>query len=308
MRLALSTRWNASRHTAGEEIVDEILDLGFRRLELGYDLTVDLAAGIKRRIDEKAVTVDSVHSYCPVPLGVPSGHPELFPLSGSDDRMRRQAVLQMSRSIEFAAQVGARCVVAHAGRVEMRNLTRKLIDFQERGKQATPRYQNVLLKLLARREKKAPKQLDALSRSLDELLPALRENAVCLALENLPSWEAIPCETEMEIIARRFDGGEIRYWHDTGHGQVRENLGFISHRYWIEKLTPVMAGMHLHDVVPPAQDHAMPPAGMVDFASLLKGVPDTVLLVVEPSPVIPAEEVRAGRLCLRDALGESDSD
>ena len=37
-RFAISTHWNASRHKTGEGIVDEILELGIRRLELGYDL------------------------------------------------------------------------------------------------------------------------------------------------------------------------------------------------------------------------------------------------------------------------------
>ena len=42
MRFNLSTRWNAHRHTDGEAMLTEILDLGFDGAELGYNLTRDL--------------------------------------------------------------------------------------------------------------------------------------------------------------------------------------------------------------------------------------------------------------------------
>jgi hypothetical protein len=35
MIIALSTRWNASRHASGESMADEILEAGFDHVELG---------------------------------------------------------------------------------------------------------------------------------------------------------------------------------------------------------------------------------------------------------------------------------
>ena len=72
-------------------------------------------------------------------------------------------------------------------------------------------------------------------------------------------------------------------------------MGFIGHLRWLEKLAPYMAGMHVHDVNPPAYDHLMPPNGSLDF-SIFKDLvkPDTVL-VFEPAPGTPVEHVQKGQ-------------
>jgi len=303
MRLSLSTRWNAASHGSGETLVDEILALGFTRIELGYDLTFDQAAGVKKKVDEKAVTVESVHSFCPVPLGVPGGHPELFLLASVNARIREQAVLYTARTVEFAADMGARVVVTHAGRVAMRDMTRKLIAMCERGKQDTPRYQRVLMRTMDRREKKAPRHLDELCRSIDTLLPVLQQNRVCLAMENLPSWDAMPNEAEMQALLARYRGPEIACWHDMGHGQVRENLGLTCHQRWIELLRDRIAGFHMHDVIPPAHDHLMPPAGMIPFAAFREVLPPDPLVVFEPAPGTPPELIFDGVAAIREAWG-----
>ena len=69
-------------------------------------------------------------------------------------------------------------------------------------------------------------------------------------------WEALPTEVEMFELLREFGSRRLRYWHDMGHGQIRENMGFINQVRWLEKLQPHLAGMHVHDVARPACDHA----------------------------------------------------
>ena len=73
MIFALSTRWNASRHTAGEALAEEILRLGIDHLELGYDLGVFLLPGIRSMVASGAIRVDSLHNYCPVPASARVG-------------------------------------------------------------------------------------------------------------------------------------------------------------------------------------------------------------------------------------------
>jgi sugar phosphate isomerase/epimerase len=229
-----------------------------------------------------------------VPIGAPQGHPELFELASNDPRIRAAAVRHTVQTIEFAASVGAVTVVAHAGNVDMWNRTRKLVRLAENGMQFSRRYERIKLRLLARREKKAPRHLDALRRSLDELLPALDAAKVRVAFENLPSWEAIPTESEMEALLAQYDSPRFGYWHDIGHAQVRQNLGFTSQLHWLQKLRPRLFGLHIHDVAPPAWDHRMPPAGAVDFAALRPLVQDVPALVLEPVPGAPDEEVKEG--------------
>ena len=301
MRFALTTHWNSGRHASGEAIVEEILALGIDRIELGYDLTMDLVPGIQAMVAQKAVTVQSVHNFCPVPVGVPRGHPELWLMTSRDRKVWQAAVMHTERTIRFAAQLGARVVVVHAGQVDMRRQTPKLIALCQQGKQYTPRYDRTKIKLQLVREKKAGRHLELLHRALDQLLPVLKETGIRLAIENLPSWESVPTEAEAETLFRRFDTPHLCYWHDIGHGQVRENLGFIGHVRWLEKLRPHLAGVHIHDVAPPAFDHLMPPRGKVKFDRFKNLVGSDTIKVFEPAPGTPAAEIRAGMAVVQAA-------
>ncbi len=300
MAFALSTRWNAHRHSQGEALVEEILELGFTHLELGYDLTFDLVPGIMKMVQNKAVTVNSVHNYCPVPPGVPYGHPELFLLTSRDKRIRETAIHYTIKTIEFAAQTGASIVLIHAGRLEIPSMTRQLIALAKEGQLYSPEYDVIKLKLLMKREKMVQKDLKNLYNSIEKLLPILESNKIRLGIENLPSWETIPCESEMEVLCQHFNSPFIRYWHDIGHGQVRQNLGFISHKLWLQRLSPWLAGMHIHDVSAPVHDHIMPPSGNIDFSYFRDFINTETMLVFEPSTDVMAKDIKTALEMLRN--------
>lgn len=301
MIFALSTHWNTQKHSSGEAILEEILGMGFKQVELGYDLTINLAAEMKPLVDSKAIEVCSVHNFCPVPIGAPMGHPELFQLASPVEQNRKSAVLHTGRTIGFAGEMGARAVVVHCGNVEITNITRKLIELCGKGLQFSPRYDALKMKLMMKREKKAGKYLDQLQRSLEELLPLLEGSSIKLGIENLPSWESVPTETELEKIIRKFDSPHIAHWHDIGHGRVRQNLGFISQNLWLERLKPYTCGMHIHDVAPPATDHLMPPEGNIDFATIAKLTNDKIIAVIEPAAGTPPEKVTKGLEIIKQA-------
>jgi sugar phosphate isomerase/epimerase len=282
-------------------MIQEIMELGFSAVELGYDLTLDLVPGVKKLVDQKAVTISSLHNFCPVPTGAPFGHPELFPLTSLDRRTRESGVIHTKRTIDFAAEMNAGTIVAHAGNVEIYHYTRDLIELCLDGVQYNEEYEKTKMKLITQREKKVKKHLDQLYRSLDELLPYLTDKRVKLGLENLPSWESIPSETEMEEILRRYDSPFLGYWHDMGHGQIRQNLGFISHKRWFERLLPRLCGIHIHDVVPPTGDHVMPPKGKIMFADFKSVAQSGGVLVLEPAPGLPAADIQEGMRVVRDA-------
>ena len=272
-------------------MVEEILALGFDRIELGYDLTLDLVPGVQAQVEQKAVSVTSVHNFCPVPVGAPYGHPELYHLTSLEHRGRQTAVTQTLKTVHFAAEMGAPVVITHSGNVIMKNYTRRLIAMHEDGKNFGRRYEKLKLKQLMKRDKKAPRHIERLIASLGEMLPELESLDIQLAIENLPSWESVPTETEFERILDHFQSPNIRYWHDIGHGQVRQNLGFTSHVRWLEKLRPHLAGMHVHDVTPPAMDHVMPPNGAVDFSAFRETVQADIPLVIEPPSGVPSEQL-----------------
>jgi sugar phosphate isomerase/epimerase len=295
---SLSTRWNAARHTTGEAMIDEIVALGFQSVELGFDLRLPLVEGVRRRIQENVVKVQSVHNFCPLPVGAQVPHPELFLLASCDEENRKSAVRHTETSIGFAREIGASVVVAHAGYVDMgmwvRTRTATLVSMLEKDTDAGPEYERCKMRLLEGREKHVERHLEALYRSLDELVPNLKSSGVRLGLELLPTWEAIPTEMEMQAILKRYPGGEIVYWHDFGHGRIRENLGLSAHGHWFQKLGPSMVGMHVHDVFPPANDHLMPPQGRMNFGVFRNWIRPDQIMVLEPAPGTPAAEVLEG--------------
>ena len=120
MRFSLSTNWNNGRLTDGAAIADEAIALGFEALELGFRTMPEQIPGFKSRLDQ--IPVDSVHAYCPVPIGAPSGHPELHQLAHKDENERALARLLMKKTIACAAELGAKVVVTHAGYVNLDGL------------------------------------------------------------------------------------------------------------------------------------------------------------------------------------------
>lgn len=308
MDLSISTRWNACLHREGEPLVEEILSLGLNRIELGFDLTTMQAEGVRRMVDRGAVRVTSVHSYCPVPVGARRGHPEIWELASPSENERESAVRHTYNTIVFAAGMGASCVVAHAGNVRFwRSMTPKLIAARQDARFSEEKYERLKTRLFLKRERRADPHMRALEASLDELVPLAGKQNIRLALELLPSWEGIPHEREMEHLLKRYPADSFAYWHDMGHGAIRENLGFSPHLHSLRKVAPRMAGMHVHDVLPPAADHLPPGEGKLDFRTFREVLRPDLLLVMEPAPGTDAAAVKAGITRLREAWGESGS-
>lgn len=288
----MSTRWNARRHREGRALVDEIVSAGFHALELSYDLRRDLVEGIEARVREGAVTIVSVHAFCPVPLGVARGHPELWLPASDDPTERQKAVQQLSETIRFASGIGARTVVVHGGYVRMKNHSAPLIRLASSGRSEGWLWRWHWSAAVRERERYVARHLDALRASLEALQPVLSECGVCLALENLPAWEAVPSEREAEILMEGLPRQQFGVWHDFGHGQIRENLGWTNHRRMLERLLPRVVGFHVHDVTPPATDHVLPPEGMICFREFAAFAAQPVPYVIEPPRDAPTDALQ----------------
>ncbi len=307
MRFALSTNWNNGRLADGSAIVDEALELGFDALELGFRTTPEQLAGFKRRLDE--MPVDSVHAYCPVPVGAPSGHPELHQLADPDEDERALARLLLKQTLRCAQEVGARVVVTHAGYVRLDgwfvNRGSDALKVLILGKDGQPEPQNprhvkFLAKARARRNVRGVKLRDTFRRELDLVLPDLEKAGVTLALENLPSLEGFPNAEEAEFLMKDLAGAPVKLWFDTGHARVRECHG------WSESATDIatrvgdhVCGLHLNDVMDYQDDHRQPGWGKVDFAALAPLARRDVLRVFEPHRPVSFEDLKSSVTWMR---------
>ena len=302
MKLSLSTNWCSRRMKDGREIADKALELGFGELELGYNTTLLQVEGFKARLD--AIPVGSVHAFCPVPLSAPQGYPELYQLASLDEESRKMAVLQVTRNVVFASDIGADTVVLHAGRVSFDRMFDRIhtgdlkrVLNEEKGDLKSVKYAKLLARAMKRRVSRGRKVLDEFRRTLDGILPVLVKNKVTLALENLPYLEGFPAEWELVDILSAYKGAPVKGWFDTGHDRVRAMHGWrgsVAILNVAEYAGSFFAGMHLNDVVDYEDDHLSPGDGKVDFAVLKDFARNVRHVVFEPSQNVSGKSLKAG--------------
>jgi len=308
MRIAISTRWNCHRHEKADSMLEEIRSLGFDTVELAYGTTQTQIDGLRKWIDSGEIKVGSVHAFCPNIVPGVKSHPELFSLCDPEDSKRgRRGIAAAVRCADFAAEIGAKTVVMHAGRVPVFKHANALGVLAEKGLADTPKFEKQLLKTLGKRDKKSGVHLDTLYESLEETLPRYAERGVTLALENLPTCDAMPNETEMAELLREFDDMPLAYWHDLGHGQIRHHHRIANHKAIVSGFRRNIAGFHIHDVIFPGNDHQLPgvEGGTVDFKLLRPFVDSDVQFVLEPTTAASAQQLAQSLRFLQEQLSQT---
>ncbi len=272
----------------------EIRELGFEWAELSHGTRISLLPGILEAVDAGEMRISSLHNFCPLPMGVTRSAPNLYQFSADRPRERELAHRYTVKTIEFAARVRAPVVVLHVGSIDMKGYTDKLLELIQRGEQDTPRYQRLCAEAEEKREAKKEPFMERMRESLQALLPEAEKHGVRFGIENRQALEELPVEGDFERLFRDLDSPRFGYWHDTGHAQIKENLGFMPHRLQLETLLPRLLGFHIHDVIPPGRDHCAPGSGMIDFAGLQPLVSEQHLKIFEFNPSLSAEQARQG--------------
>jgi sugar phosphate isomerase/epimerase len=108
--------------------------------------------------------------------------------------------------------------------------------------------------------------------------------------------EEMPLDNEYDDFLRDLAEPEFAvYWHDTGHAQIKHQLGLLDHRKHLEKMAPRLGGFHLHDVSEAGRDHQVPGTGTIDFEMVSEFVRPEHTLVLELSPALSVDEVKTSR-------------
>jgi sugar phosphate isomerase/epimerase len=274
--ISFSTCWNSGRHTDGGEMLREIKDLGFDRVELGHGIRLSLIPGIEKMFDAGVVQFSSLHNFCPLPVEIMEASPDCYKFSAA-------------HSIEH---LGAPFVVLHCGQVEMNPITDELIALAKRGEIFSRKYVRMKLKAVQKREAAAPPYLERVKNSLRQLAEYAARKNIRLGVEGRRGYEEIPSERELPSLLDELDSSQLGYWHDMGHLQIKENLGFVNHEEWLRRMGMRAFGCHMQDCIWPAQDHQPPFAGMVNLEKLVPLLPANCLFVWEMSPRKTPEEIR----------------
>lgn len=272
----------------------EISDLGFQYAELSHGTRISLLPGILEAVDAGEIKISSLHNFCPLPMGVNYAAPNLYQFSSHRTRERELAERYTLKTIEFATRVKAPVVVLHSGSIEMKNYTNKLLDLAAQGEKAAAKMARIRSEADEKREAKKGPFVERVNELLKKLVPAAEAQNVKLGVENRQALEELPVETDYQFLFRELNSPNLVYWHDTGHAQIKENLGFIHHAMHLESLRDKLYGLHVHDVQFPGRDHCAPGSGTIDFTALKPFIKPEHIKVFELSPGLTVEEVKSG--------------
>jgi sugar phosphate isomerase/epimerase len=281
----------------------EIREMGFEYAELSHGIRISLLPGIFEAVEAGEIKISTLHNFCPLPMGINHAAPNIFKFTSDDRRERENAWRHTVKTLETAERVKARLVVLHMGAIEMRDYTDKLVDMIGAGQKETPKYEKICMEVIEKRESKKDRYVELANEMLKRIAEEAARRGIMLGIENREALEEIPLETDFMFFFRDFPGGTVRYWHDTGHAQIKHNLGFIDHQLHLESMAEHLAGFHIHDVQFPGRDHCAPGTGMIDWAALKPVVRPDHIKVFELSPGLSPEEAMAGIAHLKSIWG-----
>lgn len=268
--------------------------MGIHTVEFGHGLPVTLVEGLLRVVERGDLQVSSVHNFCPHPVEVRGGSPDCYEFTSHRDGDRRRALRLTQQTIELAARVSAQAVVLHGGRARPLPIYRQALELVERGRLLSKEYGAFKVAAVRKREEVGPHFIQRLQEALEELLPLAESANVTLGVENRERYEDVPSERELPALLDTLQHSHLGYWHDFGHAQIKQNLAFLDHYQWLEKIAPLMTGCHLHDVSWPNSDHLPPFEGEIAFEKLMPLLPRSIPMVFEISPDVSKEAVVKG--------------
>ena len=299
--LGISTAWRSEIVESGKKIIEEILELGVRGVELEYRLSEPALKEITPLVHGGGVSVTSLHNILPRPREIPKNRAngEFVSLSSPDERERKAAIRYALGSLEWAERLGGRAIVLHLGKVAMDGAMDCLMDIYDRGKTRTEEGQALIAEHKKSRARLGKPLLEASLKSLEVLAREGEKRGICWGIENRYKIQDFPTPEEFQAIFREFKGSCVRYWHDIGHATTQENLGLIGRGELLENFGQYLLGTHLHGCRG-YDDHNAPGSGEEDYSLLKEYLRPETIRVVETHHRATREELLQGLAFLRE--------
>ncbi len=293
--LGISTSWRSEICDSGTEIIDEILSLGFKAVELEYRITESMVKEVLPFVKNGRISVTSLHNIMPLPMYLPkkTADGEFVSLSSPNRSERKSAVEYTLRTLDWAQKFGAKAVVLHLGKVSMDGVRDLLWRAHDEARIWSDEFQKVIQEQKERRAVLGKPLLQASCKSLKRLAKEAEKRGILLGVENRYFLHDFPNLDEFKILFREFKGGPIRYWHDVGHATTQENLGLVGKGELLENFGSLLAGVHLHGCRG-YKDHYAPGTGEEDYSLLKKFLKPETLRVVETHHRATREELIQG--------------
>ncbi len=304
--LAFSTCWNAHRHENGEHLINEVLLLGFEAVEPSYGFTRDLMPGFRKGFDQGRLKVSGARHPFPARSNAGEGEANApIDLLSPAAATRKQAIQQIMASINQVDSFGGSYLILSFEAFQASATSDQLLTMRRAGDLHSRRYVAEKLALIEARERDGAAVLPWVREALRELVPYAEPRGVRLVLENRARYEQFPTVREIETLLAEFPSPALGYWHDFGHAERQAQLGFLDHRELLERLGPRLVGCHVHDLVWPDRDHAIPGQGIIDFADLIPRLPKQAGVVWEIASRRKTNDIKAALAGWREKFPES---
>jgi sugar phosphate isomerase/epimerase len=277
LEVSLSTMWAKGRFSQMAEFAAKLRELGFTHVEPNRLVSPRMLAELLKT----GVPISSIHSPCPTVLSSQGMDVDRLSLSSLDVSERMEAVSFARKTIDLAANVNARAIVLHMGEAPIDlSLQDRLHKLHDAGHAQTKKYGQIKERLVRQRASLARPYVDAAKKSLQELSKYTRQKGIMLGLETRFHFGEIPNTDEMAELLGEVSEGVAGYWHDTGHAEVQQELGFFSHEEWLSRFRDRIVGIHLHDIRG-ISDHHAPGKGNMNWEMIAKYLSRGVVKVCE---------------------------
>jgi sugar phosphate isomerase/epimerase len=286
--VSLSTMWAKGRFSHMADFATKARELGFTHIEPNTSISPRML----NELLKTTVPISSIHSPCPAVLssrGIPVSS---LSLSSLDESERKEAVSFTQKTIDLAANVSAKVIVLHMGEVPIDlSLQDRLYKLHDIDYAQTKEYSQAKEELLYQRVSQAPPYLNATKKSLQELREYSQQKGIMLGLETRFHLNEIPNIDEMAELLSDASESLVGYWHDVGHAEVQQQLGFSLHEKWLSQFKDRMVGIHLHDIFG-ISDHYAPGKGNMNWEMVAKYLPTGIVKVCEIGEWNDEEQMR----------------
>ena len=269
--------WAKGRFSQMARFAAKAKELGFANIEVNASVSPRMLAQLLKT----SVPISSIHSPCPTLLSSTGNPISSLSLSSLDESERMEAVSFAKQTIDLAANVRAKAIVLHMGEVPIDlSLQDRLQKLYNGGYIQTREYNQTKEELIYQRISRIPPYFDAAKKSLQELSKCSQQKGIMLGLETRFHLHEIPNIAEMTKLLNEAPESLVGYWHDVGHAEVQQQLGFNLHEEWLSRFKHRMIGIHLHDVIG-ISDHHAPGKGNMNWEMVAKYLPAGIVKVCE---------------------------
>jgi sugar phosphate isomerase/epimerase len=287
---SLSTMWALENYPNLNDYFEVSKHLGFQKIELNHQINSTMLS----QVNLAHYQFSSIHEPCPADISTKDLVDRDWLISSVDENSRKLGIDTVKKSIDLAHKLGAPVVVIHCGTVPSKiNYENKIRTLFRAGKTELEEYLQIKSQLIDTRQELINPRLQAVKKSLYELLEHGSRLKIRLGLENRYHYMDIPSIDEMDELLSLADSSQLGFIYDVGHAQALDRLGFYSHEGWLKRYSLRMFGTHLHDVIG-VIDHYAPGLGDINFAKIAKYLPKDAFRTFELLPGNTLAQVKEG--------------